>query len=110
QNRSKRMSHWLARLLGARKSSKPRRTLGFDTLDARITPSATHFAAVGDYGVATTVGAAAEASVANLIKSWNPDYIITLGDNNYYTGSAAEIDANIGQFYHDYIGDYVGTY
>src|SRR3954471_15710788 len=105
------MSKWLARLLsGRRKTRQHKRPLAFDTLDARITPSATHFAAVGDYGVATTLGPTTEANVANLIKSWNPDYIITLGDNNYYTGSAAEIDANIGQFYYDYIGNYVGSY
>jgi hypothetical protein len=77
-----------------------------ETLEDRLTPSSTQFAVIGDYGSAGT----GEASVANLVKSWNPDYIITLGDNNYPNGSAAGIDANIGQYYHAYIGNYTGSY
>ncbi|NUQ62795.1 MAG: metallophosphoesterase, partial [Pirellulales bacterium] len=66
----------------------------------------TTFAVIGDYGSGST----AERDVANLVKSWNPDFVITVGDNNYNTGSAAAIDANIGQFYHEFIGDYSGSY
>lgn len=64
------------------------------------------FAAIGDYGYAGQP----EADVANLVKSWNPDFIITLGDNNYDNGAASTIDANIGQYYHDFIGNYTGMY
>ncbi len=64
------------------------------------------FAAVGDYGA----GDNNERDVANLIKSWNPDFIITLGDNNYPDGETATIDKNIGQFYHDFIYPYQGSY
>ncbi|MGB9586346.1 MAG: hypothetical protein ACPL7A_02865, partial [Anaerolineales bacterium] len=55
-----------------------------------------HFAVIGDYGS----GDQNEANVAKLVKSWNPDFIITTGDNNYPIGSEATIDYNIGQFYH----------
>jgi tartrate-resistant acid phosphatase type 5 len=63
-------------------------------------------AVIGDYGLATP----AEADVALLIKSWRPDLIITTGDNNYPIGSPDTIDLNVGQFYHDFIASYSGTY
>jgi hypothetical protein len=65
-----------------------------------------HFAAIGDYGHA----GAPERDVANLVKSWNPDFILTLGDNNYDVGDSATIDQNIGQYYHEYIYNYKGRY
>ena len=64
------------------------------------------FAVVGDYGT----GGSAPKSVADLVKSWNPDFIITTGDNNYPDGAASTIDKNIGQFYHSYIYPYKGSY
>ncbi len=64
------------------------------------------FAAIGDFGS----GDNNQASVANLVKSWNPDFIITLGDNNYPDGEAATIDHTIGRFYHEYIFPYQGGY
>ena len=64
------------------------------------------FAAIGDYGRARQ----AEADVAALVSSWNPDFVITLGDNNYPDGLAEDIDANIGQYYSSYIHPYVGSY
>ncbi|MDB5235688.1 MAG: hypothetical protein JWR44_2681 [Hymenobacter sp.] len=67
---------------------------------------AQHFAAIGDYGFA----GAPERDVAQLVKSWNPDFIITLGDNNYDNGAASTIDANIGQYYHEFIAPYRGSY
>jgi hypothetical protein len=67
---------------------------------------AQRFAAIGDYGFAGP----AERDVANLVKSWNPDFIITLGDNNYDFGDSTTIDRNIGQYYHDYIYRYRGSY
>ena len=67
---------------------------------------------IGDYGSAYAGGASFsnEQTVANLVKSWNPDFIITTGDNNYPNGEAANIDTNIGQFFHEYIFPYVGTF
>jgi hypothetical protein len=64
------------------------------------------FAVIGDYGS----GDQNEADVANLVKSWNPDLIITTGDNNYDYGAAETIDQNIGQFYHEFIYPYQGIY
>jgi tartrate-resistant acid phosphatase type 5 len=67
---------------------------------------------IGDYGSAYLGGASFSnvQRVANLIKSWNPDFIITTGDNNYPDGEASNIDTNIGQFFHEYIHPYVGTF
>ena len=64
------------------------------------------FAAIGDYGLAGPN----ELAVANLVKSWNPDFIITLGDNNYELGADSTIDANIGQYFYEYIYPYKGSY
>ena len=41
---------------------------------------------------------------------WQPDVILTTGDNNYPNGELATIDDNIGQYYHAYIAPYIGTY
>ncbi|MGI4862887.1 MAG: metallophosphoesterase [Janthinobacterium lividum] len=64
------------------------------------------FAAIGDYGYAGTP----ERDVADMVKTWNPDFIITLGDNNYDVGDSTTIDQNIGQYYHEYIYNYKGHY
>jgi hypothetical protein len=61
---------------------------------------------VGDYGVDT----ADEGDVAALIESWNPEFVLTTGDNNYPDGAANTIDANIGQYYSDFIFPYSGAY
>ncbi len=57
------------------------------------------FAVVGDFGQDTWQ----EDSVAKMIKSWNPEFIITTGDNNYTFGSASTIEKNISKYYGDYI-------
>src|SRR5574341_300066 len=41
------------------------------------------FAVIGDYGTGDQV----EGAVADLVKSWQPEFIITTGDNNYPSGS-----------------------
>ncbi len=64
------------------------------------------FAVIGDYGADST----AEGDVADLVKSWTPDFILTTGDNNYNDGSADTIDKNIGQFFHEFIHPYKGIY
>jgi hypothetical protein len=61
-----------------------------------------HFAIIGDYGENNTP----ERDVANLVKSWNPEFVITTGDNTY----SSSIDANIGQYYHEFIYPYTGSY
>lgn len=68
--------------------------------------SQVRFSAIGDYGLAGNN----ELAVANLVKSWNPDFIVTLGDNNYPLGADSTIDQNIGQYYHEFIYPYKGIY
>jgi tartrate-resistant acid phosphatase type 5 len=71
-----------------------------------VKTEATTFAVIGDYGSANNN----EAQVAALVKNWSPAFIVTVGDNNYPSGSAATIDAAIGQYYAGYIYPYSGTY
>lgn len=63
------------------------------------------FAAVGDYG-----DNANTQLVADLIDGFDPDFIVTLGDNNY-SGSygISDFDSEVGKYYGNYIGDYRGT-
>ena len=79
------------------------------TPTASLTPVSAgviRFAVVGDYGTDSQ----AEQDVADLINTWNPDFVITTGDNNYSFGAAETIDKNIGQHYHEFIYPYIGTY
>jgi hypothetical protein len=69
-------------------------------------PAVTRFAVIGDYGCHCQ----SELDVANLVKSWDPEFIITTGDNNYDFGEASTIDPNIGQYYHEFIYPYLGSY
>lgn len=57
------------------------------------------FAVIGDYGNDSQ----SEADVAAMVKSWNPDFIVTAGDNNYPAGSIATIHNNIGKHYGEFI-------
>ncbi len=56
----------------------------------------TRFAVIGDFGD----GSSDEASVAGLVNGWNPDFIITTGDNRY---GSMDFDQTVGQFYCDYL-------
>ncbi len=80
--------------------------LEFKSIKAKAPADPVHFAVIGDFGSA----GANELSVADLVKSWLPDFIVTVGDNNYTLGEAATIDANIGQYYSEYIYPYTGIY
>ena len=70
------------------------------------TPETIRFAAIGDYGSKKS----GTHRVANLVKGWQPDFIITLGDNNYEKGARSTIDRNVGYYFRDYIYPYVGEY
>jgi tartrate-resistant acid phosphatase type 5 len=71
---------------------------------ATPSPRAVRFAVIGDFGS----GSDNEAAVANLVKSWNPDFILAVGDDRY---GALDYDAAVGQFYCDYLKDAgSGTY
>lgn len=69
-------------------------------------PLTASFAVIGDYGLSGQP----EAEVANLVISWQPDFVITTGDNNYPNGAQNTIDENIGQYYHAFIYPYLGSY
>jgi hypothetical protein len=69
-------------------------------------PQSVKFAVIGDFGMHNS----AEADVSSLIHGWKPDFIITVGDNNYPDGEASTIDVNIGKYFHDYIYPYIGSY
>lgn len=60
------------------------------------------FAVIGDYGLAGE----AEARVASMVKSWSPDFVVSLGDNNYQNGEYETLEKNISQYYGDYIFNY----
>lgn len=65
------------------------------------------FAVIGDFGDA----GANEIAVVNLVKNTiKPEFIVTVGDNNYNELSVAEYDNVVGQFFHEYIGNYTGTH
>lgn len=63
------------------------------------------FAVIGDFGS----GNQDEADVANLILSWQPEFIITVGDNNYPSGTAKHMEEAVGQFFHSFIFPYQGS-
>jgi hypothetical protein len=74
---------------------------------------ATRFAIIGDFGVSEGIDATNGVNtlaVANLVKSWNPEFILTVGDNSYPDSRQELLDPNIGQYYHQYIGGYSGAY
>lgn len=58
------------------------------------TPTSVRFAVVGDYGG----GGAGAWDVASLVTSWKPDFVITLGDNNYPSGSAETLPESIAPY------------
>ncbi len=64
------------------------------------------FAVIGDYGC----GFVDEGQVVDVINSWDPEFVITVGDNNYPEGFAEMIDDHIGQYFHQYIYPYKGNY
>ena len=64
------------------------------------------FAALGDFGLPEP----GTKAVAELIKSWNPDFIISQGDDDYTDGTFEGLDAVVGQFYHEFVGNYKGKY
>jgi len=69
----------------------------------------TVFAIIGDYGDDDDNTRA----VADLVKSWNPDFIITTGDNDYsdgaYKGTFTALEFSVGQYFHEFIGNYQGS-
>ncbi|HLP51440.1 MAG TPA: metallophosphoesterase [Chitinophagales bacterium] len=57
------------------------------------------FAVIGDFGE----DGPHEEAVAKMVAAWNPQFIITVGDNNYPMGGTSTITDNIGKHYGDFI-------
>ncbi|MES2706940.1 MAG: Calx-beta domain-containing protein [Verrucomicrobiota bacterium] len=60
------------------------------------------FGAFGDYGS----GSENEEAVATMVKSWNPDFLLAVGDHNYatdYTVGTPSWNTRVGRFYGDFI-------
>jgi tartrate-resistant acid phosphatase type 5 len=73
---------------------------------ATAAPQAVRFAVIGDFGEDNS----GEKDVSEMVKSWQPDFVITTGDNNYPNGAAETIDQRIGQYYHEFIYPYHGAF
>jgi hypothetical protein len=69
-------------------------------------PGTSRFAVIGDFGADSPD----EGRVAALVKSWNVDFVVTTGDNNYPSGERSTIDMNIGKYYAEFIGSYRGRF
>jgi hypothetical protein len=63
-------------------------------------------AVIGDFGGDKP----AEAQVAALVAGFEPDLVVTVGDNNYPDGAAETIDRNIGKYYAHWIAPYRGAF
>ena len=63
-------------------------------------------AVIGDFGGDTPQ----EAQVAALVAGFQPDLVVTVGDNNYPDGAAETIDKNIGKHYAKFIAPYRGAF
>lgn len=59
------------------------------------------FAIIGDYGLD---GKGLKAT-AEMIKKWQPDYILTLGDNNYHRGCQETFEKNVSQYFGKFIAE-----
>ena len=72
------------------------------------------FGVIGDYGDTVDLmdGETNTLLVADLIKSWDPAFIATVGDNDYsdaaFEGTFDGLELGVGQYFHEYIGDYMG--
>lgn len=87
-------------------ASRSSSDVSFDLALTATAQGATRFAAIGDFGM----GDVHETDVANRVASWDPDFVISLGDNNYPLGEQATIDAHIGKDYHQFIYPYSGSF
>ncbi len=65
----------------------------------------TRIAVIGDFGALGT----GLSSVSTMVNNWNPDFVLTTGDNVYDT-AANPYDTNNGQFYHAFMYPYTGAY
>ena len=77
-----------------------------DKLSNLLKRTGTRFAMIGDYGW----DGPDERTVSNLVKSWNPNFIVSHGDDSYADKLNNKLDDNVGKYYQDYIYPYTGDY
>src|SRR5579862_1922444 len=99
------MRRLLSRLLGRKKVASAARLVA-EPLERRLL--LTRLAVIGDYS--SNDSTVPLQQVSQLINSWSPDAVVTDSDNNYPDGAASTIDANVGQWFHQYIYPYKGSY
>jgi len=68
-------------------------------------PGTFRFAVIGDYGAE----GGGIGDVAAMVHGWNPDAVLTTGDN-CYSNLPHPYDGIVGQYYHDFISPYAGAY
>lgn len=66
-------------------------------------PGAVRFAVLGDFGQTFPDQIFPIDHVGAMIRSWNPDFVVSVGDNNYQLGQAATADVNIGKNFTGFI-------
>ncbi len=64
------------------------------------------FVVLSDYGS----GNGGESIIADVIRGWNPDFVVTAGDNNFPAGASDTIDRNVGEYFGSFIGEYHGRF
>jgi endo-alpha-1,4-polygalactosaminidase (GH114 family) len=70
---------------------------------------------IGDFGDTSDLaeGETDTFRVARLIESWSPDFIATVGDNDYsdkeFAGTFRGLELGVGQYFHEWIGNYQGS-
>lgn len=75
--------------------------------DAARRPSdSLYFAVIGDYGKEDRD----VSRVASMVRSWEPDFITTVGDNIYGYESFKTVDDCIGQYFRRFLSPYNGEY
>src|SRR5688572_26642958 len=77
-----------------------------EQLEGRVMLSAVRFAVIGDYGSAGQP----EADVAEMVKGWGPELVVTVGDNNYGENAVEAFDDNVGRYFHEFIYNYAGRF
>ncbi|MCX6971201.1 MAG: metallophosphoesterase [Verrucomicrobia bacterium] len=66
-------------------------------------PGAIRFAVIGDFGQTFPGQIFPVDHVGAMMRSWDPDFVVSVGDNNYQLGLAGTADVNIGKNFTGYI-------
>jgi hypothetical protein len=77
-----------------------------EPLEPRLLFASVRFAVIGDYGAASPEA----EDVADLVHRKEPEFVITVGDNNYPSGQRSTLDGNVGRHYHEFIHPYDGAF